>query len=86
MRIVLIELGYGRFYEPGTERFDSLLNLITSRTSFVEEVLEFRTSLPYTIFMERKFLIPILQNSPSALMEGYIIHVQKGHYLVIQME
>ena len=24
------------FYEPGTERFDSLLNLITSRTSFVE--------------------------------------------------
>lgn len=28
--------GMEDFYEPGTERFDSLLNLITSRTSFVE--------------------------------------------------
>ena len=36
----VLKLEYGGFYEPGTERFDSLLNLITSRTSFVEGAQE----------------------------------------------
>ena len=73
------------FYEPGTARFDSLLNDITSKTSFIEGGSRIQDqSALYHLHGEKIFDTDFAKIT-LGVMDEFIIPDLKAHYLVIQM-